>query len=122
MLTRSSWSAWAALNVDFTVGRLRYPYLRASEIDALSRVSEFDLHTTRVVPGAAAFSELARLRIDGILPPAHGLIEQSGFGSGQYDGLSTWAEATCGTTRTAERARIRPRKKRRTLFPFRRAP
>ena len=34
----------------------------------------------------------------GTLPPAQGEIVQSGLGSGQYDGRSTWASAASGVS------------------------
>jgi hypothetical protein len=57
-------------------------------IDVCSRLIESAWHTTRVVPGPVVESAVDSGRAVGTSPPAHGLIEQSGAGSGQYDARS----------------------------------
>jgi len=57
--------------------------------EARRRVSESALHTTRVSPGRDRSSADGSDRAVGTLPPAQGVTEQSGLGSGQYDGRST---------------------------------
>jgi hypothetical protein len=58
-----------------------------------TRDIESALQTTRVTPGLLVSKAELNVRIEGTLPPAHGDTEQSGFGLGQYDGRSTWADA-----------------------------
>ncbi len=60
----------------------------------LSCFRESCWHTTRVLPGGFALSAEASVRAFGTLPPAAGLTDVSGFGSGQYDVRSTCASAT----------------------------
>jgi hypothetical protein len=45
-------------------------------------------HTTRVTPGPTLEAAEASDRMVGTSPPAHGLTEQSGAGSGQYEARS----------------------------------
>ena len=52
-------------------------------------------------PRALRLIDDRRLRISGTSPPAGGLTERSGAGSGQYDGRSTCANADTGTISAA---------------------
>src|SRR5918997_592306 len=68
-------------------------------------------HTTRVRPGALRRRADRSERAFGTLPPAAGLIDLSGAGSGQYDGRSTCADAdpvtaSATATRTAKAKRL----------------
>src|SRR3954452_21134083 len=65
-------------------------------MEACSRVSESGWHTTCVEPGRLLISEDDSERTLGTSPPVHGLIEQSGAGSGQYAGRPTCARAVAG--------------------------
>src|SRR5204863_3216915 len=69
--------------------------------DAFSAFMELGWQTTRVLPGRLLMSADPSERIFGTLPPAHGLTEQSGFGSGQYEGRSTCASAGAAISRSA---------------------
>src|SRR3954469_15744466 len=62
-------------------------------------LSEFAWQTTRVDPGGRFFSADASVRTFGTLPPAAGLTDVSGFGSGQKAVRSTWADAVAATAR-----------------------
>src|SRR4051812_6429398 len=57
-------------------------------------------HTTRVTPGGFVLSAEASERTFGTFPPAAGLTEVSGFGSGQKAVRSTCAVAVAATART----------------------
>src|SRR3954451_14637323 len=59
----------------------------------LAFTSEPFWHTTRVLPGGFVFSAEASERTLGTLPPAAGLTEVSGLGSGQNAVRSTCANA-----------------------------
>src|SRR3954468_16858767 len=65
---------------------------------ALRRVSESGWHTTCVAPGRLLTSDDDSERTCGTSPPVHGLMEQSGAGSGQYAGRSTCASAVAGAS------------------------
>src|SRR3954468_6324037 len=67
-------------------------------MEACSRVSESGWHTTCVAPGRLLTSDDDSERTCGTSPPVHGLIEQSGAGSGQYAGRSTCASAVAGAS------------------------
>src|SRR3954469_25616960 len=73
-------------------------------MDALSRVSESGWHTTCVAPGRLLTSDDDSERTCGTSPPVHGLMEQSGAGSGQYAGRSTWATAPAGASSASAHA------------------
>src|SRR4051812_41132344 len=62
-------------------------------MSVLTRFSESFLQTTRVFPGGFALSAEASVRTFGTDPPAAGLTDVSGFGSGQYAVRSTCAKA-----------------------------
>src|SRR3954453_14577712 len=70
--------------------------MRALAAACLRSDSESLWQTTRVEPGSLRFNDDDSERAWGTSPPAHGLMEQSGAGSGQYDGRSTWAKAAVG--------------------------
>src|SRR4051794_6523975 len=70
------------------VGRSTYPVALASAIDFCRRLSESGWHTTRVTPGPVVDVAEASERAVGTSPPAHGVTEQSGAGSGQYEARS----------------------------------
>src|SRR3954466_8678510 len=76
---------------------------------------EVGWQTTRVLPGSFLLSAEASERIFGTLPPVHGLIEQSGAGSGQYEARSTWANAGTATTSVAASAAKNGRSRRRSI-------
>ena len=79
-------SAEPSSEVSFTrgwVGRNTYPTFLALAIAFDSRVIESGWHTTRVTPGPPVATADASVRAVGTSPPAHGLTEQSGPGSGQ---------------------------------------
>src|SRR6266576_3708243 len=65
------------------VGRSTYPIFLALATDFCSRVSESGWQTTRVTPGPPVATADASERAVGTCPPAHGVTEQSGAGSGQ---------------------------------------
>jgi hypothetical protein len=65
-------------------------------IERFARVSESRWQTTFVVFGS--FREDARDLAVGTFPPAHGEIEQSCAGSGQYEARSMCADASTGTS------------------------
>src|SRR5262245_22560803 len=75
-------------------------------MDFFSSAIELSWQTTRVSPGADVFRAVASGRIVGTSPPVHGVIEQSGAGSGQYDARSMWAAAAAGKASTRASARI----------------
>src|SRR4051794_8011886 len=103
-LTSSSRRAERALRLRWSVGRTSKPFARARATDALRRRSESDWQTTRVLPGLLRSSAEDSERIVGTAPPAQGLTEQSGAGSGQYAERSTWAAASAGTSSSASSA------------------
>ena len=74
------WRGW--------VGRSTYPVDWASAIDRCRRLSESGWQTTRVTPGPVVERAEASDRAVGTSPPAHGVTEQSGAGSGQYEARS----------------------------------
>src|SRR4051794_21942834 len=78
------------------VGRLLKPVLSARRSECRMRLSEPVWQTTRVFPRSFAFSAEASERALGTAPPAAGLTDVSGRGSGQYDVRSTWAAAAAG--------------------------
>jgi hypothetical protein len=85
-----------------SLGRTCQPLRRARLIEPRSRrIEAFPWQTTRVRPGGAARSALKRLRALGTSPPAGGVTDVSGAGSGQYDARSMWAEAVVTATTTA---------------------
>src|SRR3954471_18658447 len=65
------------------VGRSWKPCLRAAPTELSRRLIESSRHTTRVLLVLDGFSADDSERAFGTPPPAHGLIEQSGAGSGQ---------------------------------------
>src|SRR5437764_10021893 len=70
------------------VGRSWYPADLAFAIDCWRRLSESGWQTTRVTPGPVVETADASDRAVGTSPPAHGVTEQSGAGSGQYEARS----------------------------------
>src|SRR3954464_2507287 len=62
-------------------------------------LSEFAWQTPRVAPGGLFLRADASVRTFGTFPPALGLTDASGFGSGQKAVRSTWAEAVAATAR-----------------------
>src|SRR3954467_7917027 len=72
----------------------------------LSCFSEPFTQTTRVTPGGFVLSADASERAFGTLPPAAGLTEVSGLGSGQYAVRSTCASATAAHAISAVAASI----------------
>src|SRR4051794_38846613 len=104
----SSSSARGCLRVSFlagTLGRITTPWLRAFVIAARVSCSESGLHTTRVSPTRRRSSAEASERAFGTRPPAAGLTDVSGRGSGQYDVRSTWATAAVAGASTPRRVR-----------------
>src|SRR5688572_303117 len=77
-----------------TLGRSEKPRLRACLIDASASGSEFFWQTTRTSPGPLPVTADASERALGTPPPAGGVTEVSGVGSGQYDGRSRCAAAS----------------------------
>src|SRR3954451_4227682 len=65
------------------VGRSFQPCLRAAPTEFSRRLMESFWHTTRVLLVLDVFSAEESERAFGTSPPVHGLIEQSGAGSGQ---------------------------------------
>src|SRR5919201_5687640 len=83
-LTRSRRVPAARLSLrSGAVGRSLKPLVSARRMDLRSRASEPDWQTTRVVPRACPFSADASERALGTAPPAAGLTDVSGLGSGQ---------------------------------------
>src|SRR5437588_12802863 len=70
------------------VGRSTYPVDWASAIDRCRRLSESGWQTTRVTPRPVGERAEACDRAGGTGPPAQGVTEQSGAGSGQYEARS----------------------------------
>src|SRR4051812_28881422 len=66
-------------------------------MEARSCRMEVGWQTTRVSPTALRFRLDRSERAFGTFPPVHGLIEQSGAGSGQYEARSMCASAAEGS-------------------------
>src|SRR3954471_4419695 len=101
LLSASSRLPFFALNLRVSVGRYFTPFLRAALMSLFRRFSESFLHTTRVVPGGFVLSADASVRTFGTLPPAAGLTDVSGLGSGQYAVRSTCAKAAVASASEA---------------------
>src|SRR3954451_7107548 len=83
-LSRVKLRAWVRLILrSGCVGRSFQPCLRAAPTELSRRLIESFLHTTRVLLVRDFFSAEESERAFGTSPPAHGLMEQSGAGSGQ---------------------------------------
>src|SRR2546423_761164 len=68
-------------------------------MSAPALASESGRQTTRVVPRCLGATADANVRAVGALPPAGGLTDGSGRGSGPYGGRSPWAGAGAGSWR-----------------------
>src|SRR4051812_39136997 len=88
-LTASSRFAFFLPNLRVSVGRKVTPRLRAVRMSRFATFSEFAWQTTRVDPGGLFFKADASVRTFGTFPPAAGLADVSGFGSGQKAVRST---------------------------------
>ena len=103
----------ASVRIVGWLGRILKPRLRALRIEFLTRRRESlpfaPAQTTRTFPGPLPVTALVSDRAVGTLPPAAGLTEVSGAGSGQYDGRSRCAIDTAGNTPSASRVRTASR-------------
>src|SRR4051794_33558804 len=83
-LRRVKLRAWVRLILRTgCVGRSFQPCLRAAPTELSKRLIESFWHTTRGLLGREGCSADESERAFGTSPPVHGLIEQSGAGSGQ---------------------------------------